>query len=77
MLYFHRTIFPAWLRIYIYPHNKRDVRVYIYIYIYITDILHFPCWQDLARLKIRLNILAHVPKSLLDPGIDATYHLDA
>ena len=27
----------------------------------------FPCLQDLARLKIALNILAHVPKSLLDP----------
>ena len=30
----------------------------------------YPCLQDLARLKIALNILAHVPKSLLDPDID-------
>ena len=29
----------------------------------------FPCLQELARLKIALNILAHVPKSLLDPAL--------
>ena len=29
----------------------------------------FQCLHDLARLKIALNILAHVPKSLLDPGL--------
>ena len=60
-------MFSAWLRM--YPQNKIDVRVYIH---YIAGLLYsihcFPCFQDLARLKTALNILAHVPKSLLDPG---------
>ena len=32
----------------------------------------FQCLHDLARLKIALNILAHVPKSLLDPDLNKT-----
>ena len=56
--------FPACLRI--YPQNK----IYVHIYIYtLCSIRCFPCLQDVARLKIALNILAHVPKSLLDPDL--------
>ena len=50
--------------IYIRP----NVHVY-YIYMYIIIYTVFPCLQDLARLKIALYILAHVPKSLLDPDL--------
>ena len=62
MLYFYRTMFsqPG----YACPHNKR-----YYI------VLCFPCLQDLARLKIALNILAHVPKSLLDPGLESVWNV--
>ena len=74
MLYFYRTIFSSQSTH--YTLNKRDVHVqciYIhvyYIYMYIIIYAVFPCLQDLARLKIALSILAHVPKSLLDPGLE-------
>ena len=71
MLYFYRTMFSSQSTH--YPHNKRDVRVYIhvyYIYMYIIIYTVFPCLQCLARLKIALYILAHVPKSLLDPAVN-------
>ena len=45
-----------------------SVHVY-YIYVFIIIYAVFPCLQDLARLKITLYILAHVPKSLLDPDL--------
>ena len=49
--------------------HKKDVHVYIYT---LYSIRCFPCLQDVARLKIALNILAHVPKSLLDPVLKST-----
>ena len=61
---FFLTCFYAVFFIYIRP----NVHVY-YIYMYIIIYTVFPCLQDLARLKIALYILAHVPKSLLDPGL--------
>ena len=67
---FYRTMFSSQSTH--YPHNKRDVHVYIHVYdIYMYIIIYtvFPCLQDLARLKIALYILAHIPKSLLGPDI--------
>ena len=65
--------FPASLRIthiikemFVYIYIRPNVHVY-YIYMYIIIYTVFPCLQDLARLKIALYILAHIPKSLLDP----------
>ena len=58
------NMFLCCIFIYIRP----NVHVY-YIYMYIIIYTVFPCLQDLARLKIALYILAHVPKSLLDPVI--------
>ena len=63
--------FPASLGI---SHIIKEMFVYIihvyYIHMYIIIYTVFPCLQDLARLKIALYILAHVPKSLLDPDLD-------
>ena len=53
-----------------YPQNKIDVRVYRPSIYTLYSRQCFPCLQDLARLKIALNILAHVPKRLLDPVLD-------
>ena len=56
-------------------HIIKEMFVYKYMYIiYIHVLVHyyiyvFPCLQDLARLKIALYILAHAPKSVLDPVI--------
>ena len=67
--------FPASLRIthiikemFVYIYIRPNVHVY-YIYMYIIIYTVFPCLQDLARLKIAFYILAHVPKSLLDPAL--------
>ena len=64
------NVFPAWLGI---THIIKEMFVYIhtcilFYYSHIGRPIVFPCLQDLARLKIALNILAHVPESLLDPG---------
>ena len=65
--------FPARLRI---THPIKEMFVYIYnihvycMYMYIILYTVCPCLQDLARMKVALYMLAHVPKRLLDPAIN-------
>ena len=68
MLYFYRRAYDVFSS-YAYIHKIKEMFVYIYT---LYSIRCFSCLQDLARLNIALNILAHVPKSLLDPGRDAS-----